>query len=107
VGYDNMQLPAVHLPSTLLQDTGRLAYTRERPWHGRSGGALFDVQGCYLIGVVSGYEVNGRGIYVSHRAILDFLRRCEGKPVPPNVRSKKGVGSRLVRPVEAPFPHHN
>ena len=32
VGYDNMQLPAVHLPSTLLQDTGRLAGFIQKPY---------------------------------------------------------------------------
>jgi hypothetical protein len=51
-------------------------FTREKPWHGRSGGALLDADAGYTIGVVQGYEIMawGRGIYCSHQAILKFLR---------------------------------
>jgi hypothetical protein len=45
--------------------------------HGRSGGGLWDIDAKVLIGVVQGYEVppwGRRGIYVSHQAVLRFLR---------------------------------
>ncbi len=85
VGYDEMRWPANQRPATLLQSDRMNIFTREKPWHGRSGGALIDQDSGYLIGVVSGYqEINlnqarlevtphGRGVYVSHEAILRFL----------------------------------
>jgi Trypsin-like peptidase domain len=79
VGYDEMRVPARERPATILVNTGSITFTRERPWHGRSGGALLDLDSGYLIGVVSGYEVTGqrRGIYVAHAAILRFLDRWQ------------------------------
>jgi hypothetical protein len=53
-------------------------------WHGRSGGALLDKATGYLVGVVSAYEGPSNraerhppyhGVYVSHRAIVRFLRQ--------------------------------
>jgi hypothetical protein len=95
VGYDAMRLPAVQLPCHLLSEGLRVQYTVEKPGHGRSGGALLDATDGYLIGVVSGYEVDGpgRGIYVSHAAILNFLRRCEGKAIPEDRNQGSGVRS--------------
>jgi Trypsin-like peptidase domain len=83
VGYDAMRMPAVQVQAHLVSADGKSEYTAERPIPGRSGGALFDVTDGYLVGVVSGYEILGprRGIYVSHQAILGFLKRVEGKPV--------------------------
>ncbi len=50
-------------------------FTREKPWHGRSGGALIDPATGQLYGVVQGYETNpgGRGMYVSLDTIHRFL----------------------------------
>jgi hypothetical protein len=76
VGYDGMRLPAAQVPTRLLTQTASTTYTIERPGHGRSGGALLDLDTGCLVGVVQGYEVTGwrRGMYVSHRAIVNFLR---------------------------------
>ncbi len=77
VGYDEMRLPAQRASATLLGSDRGITFTREIPWHGRSGGALLDRDAGCLIGVVQGYEVGGerRGLYVSHAAILEFLRK--------------------------------
>jgi hypothetical protein len=84
VGFDEMRMPATARPATLAGQDGAVTYTRERPWHGRSGGALLDVDSGQLIGVVSGYEVNGleRGMYASHAAIVRFLARGKPRSVP-------------------------
>jgi hypothetical protein len=75
VGYDDMELPPKMKMATIVSIQGKTIYTAEKPWHGRSGGGLIDEQG-QLIGVVQGYEVNDqqRGMYVSHDAILSFIR---------------------------------
>jgi len=97
VGYDEMRLPAMQVPTHILFSDLGTTWTREMPWHGRSGGALIDLDAGNLVGVVSGYETAGahRGIYVSHAVICDFLHRCE-----------KGQGftknRRLMQP--QPFP---
>src|SRR5262245_3310735 len=57
VGYDEMRLPARQAPATLLGSGRGITFTREIPWHGRSGGALIDHDSGCLIGVVQGYEV--------------------------------------------------
>jgi len=78
VGYDDMKWPATQRTATILT---ALTPTRERPWHGRSGGALIDQAGL-LVGVCHGYtgpptrqEVvrGGQGLYVSHGTIVQFL----------------------------------
>jgi hypothetical protein len=86
VGYDNMRLPATVLPAHIVQLSPQVTYTRERPWHGRSGGALLDADAGCLLGVVSGYETQGlrRGIYASHQAILRFLERYRQGSAPPS-----------------------
>lgn len=79
VGYDNMKLPDPGKPpvytANVITTQGQTTYTVEKPWHGRSGGALIDQQTNRLVGVVQGYEngPGGRGMYVSHRAILRFI----------------------------------
>jgi hypothetical protein len=86
VGYDEMRLPAHVLPAHVVQVSAEVTYTKERPGHGRSGGALIDSDHGYLVGVVQGYELDGprRGIYVSHQAILSFLARPPAAhPFPP------------------------
>jgi hypothetical protein len=86
LGYDNMSWPVTKKPATILQTTGDTTYTREKPWHGRSGGGLIDAEARCLIGVVQGYEVwpNQRGLYVSHAAILRFLaKHLHTAPRPP------------------------
>lgn len=81
VGYDEMKLPPVVRSATVLDSGPELLYTQEKPWHGRSGGALINGQG-QLIGVVQGYEVSGqqRGIYASPAAIAAFLRNQTPRP---------------------------
>jgi hypothetical protein len=78
IGYDAMRWPVTVRPATLLGTAGMTTYTREKPWHGRSGGGLIDADARVLVGVVQGYEVGHRerGLYVSHEAILLFLGRC-------------------------------
>src|SRR5262249_10426916 len=93
VGYDDMRLPATERPATLLLSAGCLTFTRERPWHGRSGGALLDLDAGCLIGVGAGYERTGqrRGMYVAHAAILDFLsRRQRGSAPQPHPGGPEG-----------------
>jgi hypothetical protein len=74
-GYDEMKWPATQKKATIVAQAESTTYTREKPWHGRSGGGLIDLDGNVLIGVVQGYEVDGpqRGMYVSHAAIVRFL----------------------------------
>jgi hypothetical protein len=88
-GYDEMRVPRTERRATLAGSGPAVTYTREKPWHGRSGGALIDLRAGRLIGVVQGYEVppggGGRGIYASHDAVLRFLygglpRRAEASP---------------------------
>jgi hypothetical protein len=76
VGYDEMRLPARRAAASVIASDRGITFTREIPWHGRSGGALIDRDAGCLIGVVQGYEVGGerRGLYVSHEAILRFLK---------------------------------
>jgi len=76
-GYDNMAWPITMKAATILISQGDTTYTKEKPWHGRSGGGLCDLDAKVLIGVVQGYEVppwGRRGVYVSHQAVLRFLR---------------------------------
>jgi hypothetical protein len=76
-GYDEMRWPITIRPATLLASDDSTSFTREKPWHGRSGGGLCDRDAGVLIGVVQGYEVppgGNRGIYISHKAILRFLK---------------------------------
>jgi len=97
VGYDEMRLPVTTRRATLLGSSvpmGRgvasdpsITFTREPPWHGRSGGNLLDLDTGQLIGVCSAYAGpprlakqedprGGPGIYCSVRAIQGFLQRC-------------------------------
>jgi hypothetical protein len=89
VGYDGMRWPATQVPATRVGSASSTTYTRERPGHGRSGGALIDPGAGVLIGVVQGYEVDGRqrGMYVSHTTILSFLARH--RPGTPAVREER------------------
>jgi len=83
VGYDEMKTPATRQPASIVGSADRLTFTRERPWHGRSGGALLDADAGLLIGVVQGYETAPpwRGLYTSHAAIIRFLRQNGWKTV--------------------------
>jgi hypothetical protein len=83
-GYDGMSWPVTVKPATILASDGNTTFTRERPWHGRSGGGLSDLDARVLIGVVQGYEVppwGKRGVYVSHQAILRFLKTVPNLPL--------------------------
>jgi hypothetical protein len=92
VGYDGMKLPPQRRPAHLLGSDGRTTYTRERPWHGRSGGALLDAETGFLIGVVQGYETSGqqRGMYVAHSRILQFLGQPGAAPPPGQMPAPPG-----------------
>jgi hypothetical protein len=105
VGYDEMRWPVTIRPATLLGSDARRSYTREKPWHGRSGGGLIDLgpseTPClYLLGVVQGYEVapQGRGLYVSREAIWQFLRRHR-----PEWTTPQGPTARPCPPVPPSF----
>ena len=80
-GYDNMHWPITQKAATIVGSGDNWTFTREKPWHGRSGGGLFDLDAKRLIGVVNGYEVNHgqRGIYVSHDAVVKFIFAALGK----------------------------
>jgi hypothetical protein len=59
-------------PVTIAKVQGMQTLTHEKPWHGRSGGGLIDVDSGYLYGVCSGYGPD-QGIYVSLASIHKFL----------------------------------
>ena len=44
-GYDEMKWPITSKQATILVTMSDWTYTREKPWHGRSGGGLFDLDG--------------------------------------------------------------
>jgi hypothetical protein len=74
VGYDKMVLPSGGpgvYPATILDQGRARTHTRERPVPGRSGGAL--ICDGRVVGICHGYEIGGRGIYVSLTAIHEFL----------------------------------
>lgn len=85
VGYDAPGRSAVWKNATVYRTTGDTTWTREPPWHGRSGGALLDAGSGKLVGVVSGYVSypQGPGVYVSLDAIRSFLSGVGGRPAPP------------------------
>jgi len=80
-GYDQMKWtdgPKIVKTSIVSHSVG-IYWTREIPWHGRSGGPLIDTQTCCLFGVVQGYEMEfgrpGRGMYVDGDRIRQFVYR--------------------------------
>jgi hypothetical protein len=94
VGYDEMRWPVTRRRATIVIVMNDWTYTREKPWHGRSGGGLFDLDAKCLIGVVNGYEIAGqeRGIYVSHASVLRFLAKQQallGVPPAPTLRERR------------------
>lgn len=90
VGYDEMKKPPQMKPAHIVTEHGTTYYTGEKPWHGRSGGALIDVDRGMLVGVVQGYEIGpgSRGMYVSLTTVQRFLQGV-GPAVPP--RQSPGV----------------
>jgi hypothetical protein len=101
VGYDTMAWPVTQKPATLVSTSGNWTYTAEKPWHGRSGGGLIDAEARCLIGVVHGYEIRpqGRGIYISHTAVLTFLsKHWKQAPAPPLVAPVPQWPQRLMLP---------
>lgn len=84
--------------------SGNFQYTRELPWHGRSGGGLIDIDNGVLIGVVSGYsgtspktwaevKPGACGIYGSHPAILRFVARTAPQALQPPAAVPQGYGA--------------
>lgn len=75
VGYAGMRRPASVRIATPAGATINEQFTRERPAHGMSGGALVDVDAGALVGTTIGFETAppGRGVYTSLRAIHAFL----------------------------------
>src|SRR5579871_114869 len=83
-GFDKMEFPMHQVPTTILSDEGGTWYTREKPWHGRSGGGLIDITKGQLIGTCQGYETpysspSRRGMYVDLATIHNFLDRYRAK----------------------------
>lgn len=74
-GYDEMRLPCTVRVATILSSQGASTWTREKPWHGRSGGGLIDPDHNMLLGTCTGYETGpgSRGIYTSLAAVRKFL----------------------------------
>jgi hypothetical protein len=77
LGYDEMKWPVTQKAATLKATSAGWTYTVEKPWHGRSGGGLIDLDARALVGVCHGYEMGpgARGIYVGHQAILAFVKK--------------------------------
>jgi hypothetical protein len=105
-GYDEMRWPVTQQRATLLESLGQTTFTRERPWHGRSGGGLIDVDSHVLIGVVQGYEVGGRGrgVYVSHAAVLTFVARHLPSDRPGELRPSRPRSPGYLVPPSCPYP---
>lgn len=106
-GYDEMRKPQTLRWATATGTRGYWTYTRERPWHGRSGGALIDWQSQSLVGVVSGYSgpptraetyPGANGIYVSLPAIHRFLAAYGREALP--------GGAVAPAPVRPPPPYY-
>jgi hypothetical protein len=70
-----MKWPQTSEPATIVATEGTRFWTDAKPWHGRSGGPLVDVETERLVGVVQGYVPGpgGQGLYVNHQTILQFL----------------------------------
>jgi hypothetical protein len=87
VGYDEMKTPPQKKVANIISESDGRYYTREKPWHGRSGGGLIDTDRGMLVGVVQGYEVpfesnQTRGMYVSLGTIQRFLRSMNPQQQP-------------------------
>lgn len=104
VGYDDMKLPATRRQATILRTDRDVTWTREPPWHGRSGGALLDLETGQLIGVVSGYvhARNGPGVYASQQAVARFLERCGWRS--PSGSTPPDGDARLLRQPQLALP---
>lgn len=117
-GYDEMRWPMVRDRATLTGRDDLHWYTRESPWHGRSGGGLIDLEKGVLIGVVQAYQTawpggpRTRGIYASHEAVLQFLARAQprgqaqpapggGGDRPLRIEERRGEGPYVPEPGEA------
>ncbi len=85
-----MKMPPQKRPTQVLREEGGIYWTRQRPWHGRSGGGLIDTARQQLVGVTHAYtgpsnhrelHPGAEGMYVSHATICAFLRKA-GWPEP-------------------------
>ena len=77
IGYDRMRWPPTAKKTVIVGSQGNTTFTLDRPWHGRSGGALVCARSGTLVGIVQGYETKGprRGVHVGHSTIVRFLTR--------------------------------
>ena len=88
VGYDEMRWPVTERTATLLYSHRDTTWTREPPWHGRSGGALFDVDAGLLIGVNTAiYSPSGSSAGIGFAIPVDDVNRV----VPEIIRHGKVV----------------
>jgi hypothetical protein len=78
-GYDEMCWPAKRIRTTITQVSTQHIQTKEKPWHGRSGGPLFNLEG-KLVGVCQGYSLT-HGLYRPLSQIKRFLPKT-GTPQP-------------------------
>lgn len=85
LGHDNMVWPLVDKPAMIMKTEGSHYLTDTKPWHGRSGGPLVDIETEMIVGVTHAYEPPQRqggrnvGVYISLETICNFL---EGKAAP-------------------------
>lgn len=85
-GYDEMKWqdgPLLRRATVLGVNSG-IIWTKEIPWHGRSGGPLVDVKAACVVGVVQGYEVGvgpggqkayGDGMYIATARVQAFVAK--------------------------------
>lgn len=105
-GFDDMAFPGKWLPTHIVSRSGGYYYTREAPWHGRSGGGLIDARTGYLVGVCSGYtgqhsrneRARGEGVYASLPSILAFLKHTRTISVDGVTPAPEPIGG-YARPV--------
>jgi hypothetical protein len=100
LGFDSMAWPVTQDKATILFSFGGKTHTEERPWHGRSGGGLIDVDNRCLIGVVWGYETRkgGHGLYVQHDLVVSFVE----KHLPRHTSPQKPIPVPIQKYSEAP-----
>jgi hypothetical protein len=97
-GYDEMRWPLLTRWAVVLSTGSRWTITREKPWHGRSGGPLIDMDAGRLVGVVSAYsEMN------PHAVGIEVTPTGDGRHVSlASVRAFLGLDSSSAQPQPRP-----